>query len=99
MKLLQGKVAIITGATRGIGRGMAVKFAEEGCNVAFTYLSSVEKALALEKELATLGVKAKGYQSDAAVFSDAEKLVEEVVKEFGTVDVLVNNAGITRINI
>jgi 3-oxoacyl-[acyl-carrier protein] reductase len=96
MKLLQGKVAIITGATRGIGRGMAVKFAEEGCNVAFTYLSSVEKALALEKELATLGVKAKGYQSDAAVFSDAEKLVEEVVKEFGTVDVLVNNAGITR---
>jgi 3-oxoacyl-[acyl-carrier protein] reductase len=96
MKLLQGKVAIITGATRGIGRGMAVKFAEEGCNVAFTYLSSVEKALALEKELASLGVKAKGYQSDAAVFSDAEKLVEEVVKEFGTVDVLVNNAGITR---
>jgi 3-oxoacyl-[acyl-carrier protein] reductase len=96
MKLLQGKVAIITGATRGIGRGMAVKFAEEGCNVAFTYLSSVEKALALEKELATLGVKAKGYQSDAAVYSDAEKLVEEVVKEFGTVDVLVNNAGITR---
>jgi 3-oxoacyl-[acyl-carrier protein] reductase len=96
MKLLQGKVAIITGATRGIGRGMAIKFAEQGCNVAFTYLSSVEKAQALEKELTAFGVKAKGYQSDAAVFSEAEKLVEEVVKEFGTVDVLVNNAGITR---
>lgn len=96
MKLLQGKVAIITGATRGIGRGMAIKFAEQGCNVAFTYLSSVEKAQALEKELTAFGVKAKGYQSDAAVFSEAEKLVEQVVKEFGTVDVLVNNAGITR---
>lgn len=96
MKLLQGKVAIITGATRGIGRGMAIKFAEQGCNVAFTYLSSVEKAQALEKELTAFGVIAKGYQSDAAVFSEAEKLVEEVVKEFGTVDVLVNNAGITR---
>jgi 3-oxoacyl-[acyl-carrier protein] reductase len=96
MKLLQGKVAIITGATRGIGRGMAIKFAEQGCNVAFTYLSSVEKAQALEKELTAFGVIAKGYQSDAAVFSEAEKLVEQVVKEFGTVDVLVNNAGITR---
>jgi 3-oxoacyl-[acyl-carrier protein] reductase len=96
MKLLQNKVAIITGASRGIGMGIAIKFAEHGCNIAFTYLSSVEKALAFEKELAAYGIKAKGYQSDAANFAAADKLVTDVVAEFGTVDVLVNNAGITR---
>jgi len=97
MKLLQNKVAIITGASRGIGKGIAEKFAEQGCNIAFTFLSSVEKAKAFEAELAgKYGVKVKGYQSDAADFKAAEQLVNDVVAEFGTVDVLVNNAGITR---
>ena len=96
MKLLENKVAIITGASRGIGRGIALKFAQEGANIAFTYLSSVEKGLALEKELETYGIKAKGYQSDAADFKAADDLVTAVVAEFGTVDILVNNAGITR---
>lgn len=96
MKLLTGKVALITGASRGIGKGIAMKFAEQGANVAFTYLSSVEKGLALEAELAAFGIKAKGYRSDAADFKAAEELVNAVVADFGTVDVLVNNAGITR---
>jgi 3-oxoacyl-[acyl-carrier protein] reductase len=96
MKLLNGKVALITGATRGIGRGMAIRFAQEGAHVAFTYVSSEEKAKALEAELTALGVKAKGYKSDAAVFDQAAKLVDDVVAEFGTLDVLINNAGITR---
>ncbi|MBK7183260.1 MAG: 3-oxoacyl-[acyl-carrier-protein] reductase [Bacteroidetes bacterium] len=96
MKLLEGKVALITGASRGIGRGIALKFAEQGANVAFTYLSSVEKGEALAKELEAYGVKAKGYRSDAADFKAAEELVNAVVADFGTVDVLVNNAGITR---
>lgn len=97
MKLLQNKVAIITGASRGIGKGIAEKFAEQGCNIAFTFLSSVEKAKAFESELsAKYGVKVKGYQSDAADFKAADQLVTDVVAEFGTVDVLVNNAGITR---
>ncbi len=97
MKLLQNKVAIITGASRGIGKGIAEKFAEQGCNIAFTFLSSVEKAKAFETELANkYRVKVKGYQSDAADFQAADKLVTDVVAEFGTVDVLVNNAGITR---
>lgn len=96
MKLLEGKVAIITGASRGIGRGIALEFAMHGANVAFTFLSSVEKGLALENELKALGVKARGYQSDAADFKAAEELVNNVVAEFGTVDILVNNAGITR---
>jgi 3-oxoacyl-[acyl-carrier protein] reductase len=96
MKLLQGKVALITGASRGIGRGIALKFAEQGANVAFTYLSSVEKGEALAKELEAFGVKAKGYRSDAADFKAADELVTAVVADFGTVDVLVNNAGITR---
>ncbi len=96
MKLLQGKTAIITGASRGIGRGIALKFAEQGANIAFTYLSSVEKGQALEKELEAFGIKAKGYRSDAADFKAAEELVNNVVADFGTVDVLVNNAGITR---
>ncbi len=96
MKLLQGKVALITGASRGIGRGIALKFAEHGANIAFTYLSSVEKGQALEKELAAFGIKVKGYRSDAADFKSAEELVNTVVTDFGTVDILVNNAGITR---
>ncbi len=96
MKLLQGKTALITGASRGIGKGIAMKFAEQGANVAFTFLSSVEKAKALEAELAAFGVKAKGYQSDAADFKAADELVNSVVADFGTVDILVNNAGITR---
>jgi len=96
MKLLNGKVALITGASRGIGRGIALTFAEQGANVAFTYLSSVEKGQELEKELAGLGVKAKGYRSDAGDAKAADELVNAVVAEFGTVDILVNNAGITR---
>ncbi len=96
MKLLENKVALITGATRGIGKGIALKFAEQGANVAFTYASSEEKAIALEKELNAMGIKAKGYKSDAANFKAADELVTAVVAEFGTIDVLVNNAGITR---
>jgi 3-oxoacyl-[acyl-carrier protein] reductase len=96
MKLLENKVALITGASRGIGKGIALKFAQQGANIAFTYLSSVEKAQALEKELQAFGVKAKGYRSDAANFKAAEELVNSVVADFGTVDILVNNAGITR---
>jgi 3-oxoacyl-[acyl-carrier protein] reductase len=96
MKLLSGKVALITGATRGIGRGIALKLAEQGADVAFTYLSSIEKGKALEEELKALGVKAIGYQSDAAIFASAESLVNDVVAAFGTIDILVNNAGITR---
>ena len=96
MKLLEGKVAIITGASRGIGRGIAKKFAQGGATVAFTYLASAEKAKELENELSALGVKAKGYQSDAANAKACEDFVNAVVAEFGTVDVLVNNAGITR---
>ena len=96
MKLLEGKIALITGASRGIGHGIAVKFAEQGANVAFTYLSSVEKGQELERELQAFGVKAKGYKSDAADFKAAEELVNAVIADFGTIDVLVNNAGITR---
>lgn len=96
MKLLENKVALITGASRGIGKGIALKFAQQGANIAFTYLSSVEKGQALEKELQAFGVKAKGYRSDAANFKAAEELVNAVVADFGTVDILVNNAGITR---
>jgi 3-oxoacyl-[acyl-carrier protein] reductase len=96
MKLLEGKTALVTGASRGIGRGIAILFAQHGANVAFTYLSSVEKGEALEKELSAFGIKAKGYRSDAADFKAADELVNAVVADFGTVDVLVNNAGITR---
>src|SRR3954464_4303928 len=96
MKLLENKVALITGASRGIGKGIALKFAQQGANIAFTYLSSVEKGQALEKELQAFGIKAKGYRSDAANFKAAEELVTSVVADFGTVDILVNNAGITR---
>ena len=96
MKLVQGKVVLITGASRGIGRAIALKYAEQGANVAFTYLSSVEKGQALEKELEAFGIKAKGYRSDAADFKSADELVNVVVADFGTIDILVNNAGITR---
>lgn len=96
MKLLSGKTAIITGASRGIGRGIALKLAEMGSNVAFTYLSSVEKGQALENELKAFGVNAKGYRSDAGDYKAAEELVNNVLADFNTVEVLVNNAGITR---
>ncbi len=99
MKLLEGKTAIITGATRGIGKGIAKVFAEQGSNVAFTYSSSVKAAQELEKELNALGIKVKGYQSNAANFDDAQKLAEDVLKEFGSIDILVNNAGITKDNL
>ncbi|MES2516495.1 MAG: 3-oxoacyl-[acyl-carrier-protein] reductase [Bacteroidota bacterium] len=96
MALLQNKVVLVTGASRGIGRAIAFKMAQEGANVAFTYLSSVEKGLALETELSAMGVKAKGYRSDASDFKQAEELMNSVVADFGTIDVLINNAGITK---
>jgi 3-oxoacyl-[acyl-carrier protein] reductase len=99
MKLLDGKVAIITGASRGIGRGIAEAFIEVGATVAFTYISSDEKARALEDELTANGGTAKGFKSDAANFDQAQALVEEVVETFGTVDIVINNAGITRDNL
>jgi len=99
MKLLENKVALITGASRGIGEGIAVKFAEHGANIAFTYLSSEEKAKALEERLMALGVKARGYKSDAGDFKAAEQLANEVAKDFGTIDICVNNAGISRDNL
>ena len=98
-KLLSGKTALITGAAKGIGRGIAIKLAQHGANVAFTYLSSVEKGIALEKELENLGVKAKGFQSDAADFKAADELVNSVVAFFGRLDIVVNNAGITKDNL
>lgn len=99
MKLLENKVAIITGATRGIGRGIAIAFAQQGAHVAFSYSSSVEAAESLEKELKELGVNAKGYQVDAASFDKSQEMVDDVVKTFGTIDVLINNAGITKDNL
>ncbi|MBE0422767.1 MAG: 3-oxoacyl-[acyl-carrier-protein] reductase [Lutibacter sp.] len=99
MKLLENKTALITGATRGIGKGIAQTFAKQGANVAFTYSSSAEAAEALEKELMSFGIKAKGYQSNAANYEAAQELVAEVVKEFGTIDILINNAGITKDNL
>ena len=96
MKLLEGKIALITGASRGIGRGIAKAFAAQGAAVAFTYLSSVEKGQALEAELVGEGIRAKGYRSDASDFDQAQALVDEVIRDFGRIDILVNNAGITR---
>lgn len=95
MQLLNGKTAIVTGATRGIGKGVAIKLAEQGANIAFTYVSSTEKALALENELQAFGVKAKAYKSDASLMKDAEELIKDVLENFESIDVLVNNAGIT----
>ncbi len=99
MNLLQGKTAIITGATRGIGKGIAEVFAQQGANVAFTYSSSVEAANQLEKELNDKGIKAKGYQSNAASYEQAQDLIADVIKTFGSIDILVNNAGITKDNL
>lgn len=101
MKLLEGKTAIVTGAARGIGEAVAIKFAEHGANVAFTFVSdsSKEKATALEQKLTALGVKAKAYQSNAGDFAACEAFVNDVLKEFGTVDICVNNAGISKDNL
>ncbi|MFJ1410407.1 3-oxoacyl-[acyl-carrier-protein] reductase [Capnocytophaga canimorsus] len=99
MKLLTGKTAIITGASRGIGRGIAQIFAKHGANIAFTYSASVEAANELEKELNQEGIKAKGYKSNAADFQEAQKLADEVLAEFGSIDILINNAGITKDNL
>lgn len=98
-KLLEGKTAIVTGATRGIGHGIATSFAKQGCNVAFTYNSSVNAAKVLETELNRFGVNAKAYRSNAADFIGAQELVDQVLKDFGTVNILVNNAGITKDNL
>ena len=99
MKLLQGKTAIVTGGSRGIGKGIVEIFAQHGANVAFTYSSSAESANALADELSKTGVKVKAYQSNAASFDESQKLAEEVLKEFGSIDILVNNAGITKDNL
>ncbi|MDT0690508.1 3-oxoacyl-[acyl-carrier-protein] reductase [Salegentibacter sp. F188] len=99
MKLLEGKNAIITGGSRGIGKGIAKVFAEHGANVAFTYASSAQAAEELEKELSGLGIKAKGYKSNAASFEEAQELIKKVAEDFGAIDVLVNNAGITKDNL
>ena len=99
MKLLKEKTAIITGASRGIGRGIALVFANQGANIAFTYSSSVDAAKKLETELNSIGIKAKGYQRNAASFTDSQKLSDEVLEEFGSIDILVNNAGITKDNL
>ena len=99
MKLLENKTVLITGASRGIGNGIATVFAEHGANVVFTYSSSVDAANELETKLQTMGVKAKGYQSNAADFTQAQELVENVLADFSTIDVLINNAGITKDNL
>jgi 3-oxoacyl-[acyl-carrier protein] reductase len=101
MKLLENKTAIITGAARGIGEAIAIKFAEQGCNIAFTYVSdsSIEKATALETKLTALGVKAKGYKTNAGDYAASEIFVNDVVKEFGQIDICVNNAGISKDNL
>lgn len=99
MKLLENKTAIITGASRGIGEAIALKLAEHGANIAFTYLNSEEKAKNLEEKLKSFGIKAKAYKSNAAVYAECEIFVNEVLKEFGTVDVCVNNAGISKDNL
>lgn len=101
MKLLDGKTAIVTGAARGIGEGIALKFAAQGCNIAFTYVSdgSAEKAAALEKKLLDMGVKAKAWKSNAGDYAACESFVNDVLKEFGAVDLCVNNAGISKDNL
>ena len=96
MNLLENKIVIVTGASRGIGKSIAEECVRQGATVIFTYLSSKEKAQALETELEANGGKAKGYKSDASKFDEAQRLVDDIVEEFGTIDVLINNAGITR---
>jgi len=99
MGLLQDKTALITGGSRGIGKGIAIEFAKQGANVAFTFNASVEAANALENELKSFGIKAKGYQSNAADFDAAQELAKNVLDEFGSIDILINNAGITKDNL
>ena len=99
MKLLEGKTALVTGASRGIGRTIAIKFAQHGANIAFSDLFYDEQAVSLEKELKAIGVKAKGYASDASSFASSEKLIADILLEFPTIEILVNNAGITRDNL
>ena len=99
MKLLEGKNVIITGASRGIGKGIAQVFAQHGANIAFTYASSEGPALELEKELTAAGVKAKAYKSNAADFTQSQELIDAVTKDFDSIDVLINNAGITKDNL
>jgi len=99
MKLLENKTALITGASRGIGKGIAIEFAKQGANVAFTFNASVEAAKELEKELESFGVKAKGYQSNAANFDAAQELIKGVLEDFGSLEILINNAGITKDNL
>ncbi|HEY8660308.1 MAG TPA: 3-oxoacyl-[acyl-carrier-protein] reductase [Hanamia sp.] len=99
MKLLENKVAIVTGGSRGIGEAIALKLAESGAHIAFTYVSSDEKAKSLEEKLKALGVKAKAYKSNAANFQECEAMVNEVIKEFGQIDICVNNAGISKDNL
>ena len=96
MKLLEGKVAIVTGGARGIGKAISVKLAQQGCNVAFTDLAVNDQAIEVEKELKAFGVNAKAYASDASNFQNSQEVVNQIVKDFGTVDILVNNAGITK---
>ncbi len=99
MKLLEGKVALITGGSRGIGEAIALKFAAEGANIAFTFVSSEERAKALEEKLTAMGVQAKGYKSDAGDYAAAETLVNDIMTHFGTIDICVNNAGISKDNL
>jgi 3-oxoacyl-[acyl-carrier protein] reductase len=99
MKLLEGKTVLITGANRGIGKSIAIKFAENGANIAFSDIHYNDDSVQLEKELAAYGVKARGYASDASSFSDSEELIARILEDFETIDVLVNNAGITRDNL
>ena len=99
MKLLENKNIIITGGSRGIGRGIALVLAKHGANIAFTYSSSVDSATSLKEEISALNVKCKGYQSNAASFVDSQKLVDQILLDFDNIDVLINNAGITKDNL
>lgn len=99
MKLLENKIAIITGASRGIGEGIALKLAQEGAHIAFSYINSEEKAKALEEKIRSFGVKATAYKSNAGILKECETLVNDVIKDFGTIDICVNNAGISKDNL